>query len=148
MSVTPNKYFALRINTEFAKNQVAKWIVTSRIIAPRQKSPAERVPDASPRKHTESIPLQSMSRYRAGASSETRWPAVGWRCAYSDLRLNAWIDVTQVETPVPEYEHQIDTLEEQIPLGRNKIGVLAGKSLDAGDSITLPTLAQDASACL
>ena len=62
--------------------------------------------------------------------------------------LGTQLEVSQAETPVPEYERQIDALEEQIALGRNQLAALAGKGPGAGDSITRPTLALDAPAGL
>ncbi|SDG59197.1 efflux transporter outer membrane subunit [Paraburkholderia phenazinium] len=62
--------------------------------------------------------------------------------------LGTQLEVSQAETPVPEYERQIDALEEQIALGRNQLAALAGKGPGAGDSITRPTLSLDAPAGL
>jgi NodT family efflux transporter outer membrane factor (OMF) lipoprotein len=62
--------------------------------------------------------------------------------------LGTQLDLSQAETPVPEYERQIDELEEQIALGRNQLAALAGKGPGAGDSITRPTLALNAPAGL
>jgi len=62
--------------------------------------------------------------------------------------LGTQLEVSQAETPVPEYERQIDALEEQIALGRNQLAALAGKGPGAGDSITRPKLALDAPAGL
>ncbi|WNC94571.1 efflux transporter outer membrane subunit [Paraburkholderia sp. FT54] len=55
--------------------------------------------------------------------------------------LGTQLDVSQAETPLPEYERQIDALEEEIALGRNQLAALAGKGPGAGDPITRPTLA-------
>ncbi|WP_144156676.1 efflux transporter outer membrane subunit [Paraburkholderia sp. BCC1885] len=62
--------------------------------------------------------------------------------------LGTQLEVSQAETPVPEYERQIDALEEQIALGRNQLAALAGKGPGAGDPITRPTLALNAPAGL
>jgi NodT family efflux transporter outer membrane factor (OMF) lipoprotein len=62
--------------------------------------------------------------------------------------LGTQLEVSQALTPVPEYERQIDELEEQIALGRNQLAALAGKGPGAGDSITRPTLALNAPAGL
>jgi NodT family efflux transporter outer membrane factor (OMF) lipoprotein len=48
--------------------------------------------------------------------------------------------VSQAETPMPEYERQIDAIEEQLALGRNQLAALAGKGPGAGDAIQRPTL--------
>jgi NodT family efflux transporter outer membrane factor (OMF) lipoprotein len=55
--------------------------------------------------------------------------------------IGTQLEVSQAETPLPEYERQIDELEEQIALGRNQLAALAGKGPGAGDSIQRPTLA-------
>ncbi|MDE1183796.1 efflux transporter outer membrane subunit [Paraburkholderia sp.] len=55
--------------------------------------------------------------------------------------LGTQLEVSQAETPMPEYERQIDAIEEEIALGRNQMAALAGKGPGAGDSITRPTLA-------
>jgi len=62
--------------------------------------------------------------------------------------LGTQLDVSQAETPIPEYERQIDALEEEIALSRNQLAALAGKGPGAGDPITRPTLSLDAPACL
>ncbi|SOE97065.1 efflux transporter, outer membrane factor (OMF) lipoprotein, NodT family [Burkholderia sp. D7] len=62
--------------------------------------------------------------------------------------LGTQLEVSQADTPVPEYERQIHSLEEQIALARNQLAALAGKGPGAGDSITRPTLSLDAPAGL
>ncbi|MFM0203184.1 efflux transporter outer membrane subunit [Paraburkholderia fungorum] len=62
--------------------------------------------------------------------------------------LGTQLDVSQAETPLPEYERQIDALEEKIALGRNQLAALDGKGPGAGDPITRPTLALSAPAGL
>jgi len=54
--------------------------------------------------------------------------------------LGTELDVSQAETPLPEYERQIQSLAEKISLGRNQLAALAGKAPGAGDSIERPTL--------
>jgi NodT family efflux transporter outer membrane factor (OMF) lipoprotein len=54
--------------------------------------------------------------------------------------IGTQLEVSQAETPIPEYERQIDSLEESISLGKNELAALAGKGPGAGDSITRPTL--------
>ncbi|WP_310122967.1 efflux transporter outer membrane subunit [Paraburkholderia terricola] len=54
--------------------------------------------------------------------------------------LGTQLEVSQAETPMPEYERQIDALEEKIALGRNQMAALAGKGPGAGDSIQRPAL--------
>ncbi|ANB72197.1 RND transporter [Paraburkholderia phytofirmans OLGA172] len=62
--------------------------------------------------------------------------------------LGTRLEVSQAETPIPEYERQIDALEEEIALARNQLAALAGSGPGAGDSITRPTLALSAPAGL
>ena len=58
--------------------------------------------------------------------------------------LGTQLDLSQAQTPIPEYERQIDALEEAIELGRNQLAALAGKGPGAGDSITRPALSLSA----
>ncbi|MGF6755151.1 efflux transporter outer membrane subunit [Paraburkholderia sp. GAS42] len=55
--------------------------------------------------------------------------------------LGTQLEVSQAETPLPEYERQIDAYEEQIALGRNQLAALAGKGPGAGESIARPAIA-------
>lgn len=57
--------------------------------------------------------------------------------------IGTQLDVSQAETPLPEYDRQIDALDEQIALGRNQLAALAGKGPGAGDVIQRPTLSLD-----
>ncbi|PZR50235.1 efflux transporter outer membrane subunit [Paraburkholderia fungorum] len=57
--------------------------------------------------------------------------------------IGTQLEVSQAQTPMPEYERQIDALEEKIALGRNQLAALAGKGPGAGDTIQRPTLALD-----
>jgi len=50
------------------------------------------------------------------------------------------LEVSQAETPLPEYQRQIHSLDEKILLGRHQLAALAGKAPGAGDSIARPTL--------
>lgn len=54
--------------------------------------------------------------------------------------IGTQLEVSQAETPIPEYERQIDSLEESIALGKNEMAALAGKGPGAGDSIERPAL--------
>nr|WKF56670.1 Solvent efflux pump outer membrane protein SrpC [Paraburkholderia busanensis] len=54
--------------------------------------------------------------------------------------IGTQLEVSQAETPMPEYERQIDALEEKIALGRNQLAALAGKGPGAGDTIQRPAL--------
>jgi NodT family efflux transporter outer membrane factor (OMF) lipoprotein len=54
--------------------------------------------------------------------------------------IGTQLEVSQAETPMPEYERQIDEIEEKIALGRNQLAALAGKGPGAGDAIQRPTL--------
>jgi len=62
--------------------------------------------------------------------------------------LGTQLEVSQAETPIPQYERQIESLDERIALGRNQLAQLAGKGPGAGDSIRRPTLSLDAPASL
>lgn len=62
--------------------------------------------------------------------------------------IGTQLEVSQAETPLPEYERQIDEIEEKIALGRNQLAALAGKGPGAGDSIQRPTLSLNAPAGL
>ncbi len=57
--------------------------------------------------------------------------------------IGTQLEVSQAQTPMPEYERQIDAIEEKIALGRNQLAALAGKGPGAGDTIQRPTLALD-----
>ena len=57
--------------------------------------------------------------------------------------IGTQLEVSQAETPIPEYERQIDEIEEKIALGRNQLAALAGKGPGAGDAIQRPTLSLD-----
>ncbi|MBW0450438.1 efflux transporter outer membrane subunit [bacterium M00.F.Ca.ET.228.01.1.1] len=62
--------------------------------------------------------------------------------------IGTQLEVSQAETPLPEYERQIDALEEKIALGRNQLAALAGKGPGAGDSLQRPALSLAAPAGL
>ncbi|MEC5405425.1 efflux transporter outer membrane subunit [Paraburkholderia sp. MPAMCS5] len=62
--------------------------------------------------------------------------------------IGTQLEVSQAETPLPEYERQIDAIEEKIALGRNQLAALAGKGPGAGDSIQRPVLSLGAPAGL
>nr|WP_217709191.1 efflux transporter outer membrane subunit [Paraburkholderia atlantica] len=62
--------------------------------------------------------------------------------------IGTQLEVSQAETPIPEYERQIDAIEENIALGRNQLAALAGKGPGAGDAIQRPTLSLAAPAGL
>ncbi|MFM0728918.1 efflux transporter outer membrane subunit [Paraburkholderia sediminicola] len=57
--------------------------------------------------------------------------------------IGTQLEVSQAETPMPEYERQIDAIEEKIALGRNQLAALTGKGPGAGDAIQRPTLSLD-----
>ncbi|WP_233862921.1 efflux transporter outer membrane subunit [Paraburkholderia adhaesiva] len=54
--------------------------------------------------------------------------------------IGTQLEVSQAQTPLPEYERQVDALEEAIALGKNQLAALAGKGPGAGESITRPAL--------
>jgi NodT family efflux transporter outer membrane factor (OMF) lipoprotein len=55
--------------------------------------------------------------------------------------IGTQLKVSQVETPLREYERGIDTIEESIALAKNQLAALPGECPGAGVSITRPTLA-------
>lgn len=62
--------------------------------------------------------------------------------------LGTHLEVSQAEAPLPEYERQIDAIQESIDLERHQLAALAGKGPGAGASITRPALALTAPAAL
>ena len=48
--------------------------------------------------------------------------------------------MSQAETPLPEYERQVDIYNEAIELARNQLAALAGAGPGAGESLTRPVL--------
>jgi NodT family efflux transporter outer membrane factor (OMF) lipoprotein len=62
--------------------------------------------------------------------------------------IGTQLEVSQAETPLPEYERQIDAIDEKIALGRNQLAALAGKGPGAGDAIQRPALSLGTSASL
>jgi NodT family efflux transporter outer membrane factor (OMF) lipoprotein len=54
--------------------------------------------------------------------------------------LGTQLEVSQADAPIPEYERQIDALDESIALDHNQLAALLGKGPGAGDSITRPAL--------
>ncbi|MDR6419566.1 NodT family efflux transporter outer membrane factor (OMF) lipoprotein [Paraburkholderia phenoliruptrix] len=62
--------------------------------------------------------------------------------------IGTQLEVSQAQTPLPEYEREIDALEEKIALGRNQLAALAGKGPGAGDAIQRPVLSLAAPAGL
>lgn len=62
--------------------------------------------------------------------------------------IGTQLDLSQAEAPVPEYERQIDALDEAIELDRNQLAALIGKGPGAGSALTRPTLSLTANAAL
>lgn len=62
--------------------------------------------------------------------------------------IGTQLEVSQAQAPLPEYERQIEALDEAIELDRNQLAALAGKGPGAGAALTRPTLALDAPAAL
>jgi len=62
--------------------------------------------------------------------------------------IGTQLEVSQAQTPLPEYERRIDALDEAIALGKNQLAALAGKGPGAGDAITRPRLALSTPAAL
>lgn len=62
--------------------------------------------------------------------------------------IGTQLEVSQAEAPLPEYERQIEALNEAIELDRHELAALTGKGPGAGDALTRPTLALDAAVAL
>ncbi|HEY1611535.1 MAG TPA: efflux transporter outer membrane subunit [Paraburkholderia sp.] len=62
--------------------------------------------------------------------------------------IGTQLEVSQAQTPLPEYQRQIDALDEAIALDKNQLAALAGKGPGAGDAITRPQLALSTPAAL
>nr|WP_240655552.1 efflux transporter outer membrane subunit [Paraburkholderia phosphatilytica] len=62
--------------------------------------------------------------------------------------LGTQLEVSQADTPIPEYERQVEALQEAIALGQNQLAALAGKGPGAGDAMTRPQLSLAAQASL
>lgn len=54
--------------------------------------------------------------------------------------IGTQLDLSQAETPLPEYERQVDIYNEEIALARNQLAALAGEGPGAGASLTRPVL--------
>nr|WP_306805780.1 efflux transporter outer membrane subunit [Caballeronia sp. BR00000012568055] len=54
--------------------------------------------------------------------------------------LGTQLELSQAETPLPEYERQVDIHKEEIALARNQLAALAGEGPGAGESLTRPAL--------
>jgi len=62
--------------------------------------------------------------------------------------IGTQLEVNQAEAALPEYERQIEALDEAIELDRNELAALTGKGPGAGATLTRPTLALDAPVAL
>lgn len=54
--------------------------------------------------------------------------------------LGTQLEVSQAETPLPEYERQVDVYKEEIQLARHQLAALAGDGPGAGEALTRPAL--------
>jgi len=54
--------------------------------------------------------------------------------------LGTQLEVSQAETPLPEYERQVDVYKEEIQLARHHLAALAGDGPGAGEALTRPAL--------
>lgn len=54
--------------------------------------------------------------------------------------LGTQLELSQAETPLPEYERQVDVYNEAIELARNQLAALAGAGPGAGASLVRPVL--------
>ena len=88
------------------------------------------------------------ARHRQGHARSNSSRSSIWRNRRLKGGIGTQLEVSQAETPMPEYERQIDEIEEKIALGRNQLAALAGKGPGAGDSIKRPTLSLAAPAGL
>ncbi len=59
--------------------------------------------------------------------------------------IGTQLDVSQAETPLPEYERQTESIQESIALEKNQLAALAGKGPGSGESIARPALSLDGS---
>jgi NodT family efflux transporter outer membrane factor (OMF) lipoprotein len=57
--------------------------------------------------------------------------------------IGTQLDVSQAEASLPDYERQIDALEESIALDRHQLAALAGQGPGAADGLARPRLALD-----
>ncbi len=62
--------------------------------------------------------------------------------------IGTQLEVSQAEASLPEYERQIEALNEAIELDRNQLAALTGNGPGAGATLTTPTLALDAPVAL
>ena len=62
--------------------------------------------------------------------------------------LGTQLELSQAEAPLPEYERQIEALDEAIALARNQLAALTGKGPGAGAELTRPALAMSAPVAL
>ncbi|MEX3629671.1 MAG: efflux transporter outer membrane subunit, partial [Burkholderia sp.] len=62
--------------------------------------------------------------------------------------IGTQLEVSQAESPLPDYSRQIDSYQEAVQLGRHQLAALAGKGPGAGDTLTRPKLALDTPASL
>jgi NodT family efflux transporter outer membrane factor (OMF) lipoprotein len=54
--------------------------------------------------------------------------------------IGTQLEVSQAETPLPEYERQVEIHKEEIALARNQLAALAGQGPGAGEALTRPAL--------
>lgn len=57
--------------------------------------------------------------------------------------IGTQLELSQAQSPLPEYERQIEALDEAIALDRNQLAALLGAGPGAGDALTRPALALD-----
>nr|WP_186163351.1 efflux transporter outer membrane subunit [Burkholderia gladioli] len=62
--------------------------------------------------------------------------------------IGTQLELSQAESPLPDYSRQIDSYQEAVQLGRHQLAALAGKGPGAGDTLTRPKLALDTPASL
>lgn len=62
--------------------------------------------------------------------------------------IGTQLELSQAESPLPDYSRQIDSYEEAVQLGRHQLAALAGKGPGAAEALKRPALSLDAPASL
>ncbi len=62
--------------------------------------------------------------------------------------IGTQLELSQAESPLPDYSRQIDSYQEAVQLGRHQLAALAGKGPGAGDALQRPALSLEAPAGL
>ncbi|XOD03152.1 efflux transporter outer membrane subunit [Burkholderia sp. 22PA0099] len=62
--------------------------------------------------------------------------------------IGTQLELSQAESPLPDYSRQIDSYEEAVQLGRHQLAALAGKGPGAAEALTRPALSLETPASL